>query len=153
MLQRKIWKCLHLSFFSVLYPPPTTDLPTWTWTPTTLPRTLHQLHPTHILHMNLNMTPSYPGIQKELENQDQVRQILPKNCKIFTFCCSGTSTKYDYLSSYSSNNSYDKTPYYKSTNYASVIDTDELTKNYFEKYYNKSSSSGYSVLEREINTR
>ena len=27
--------------------------------------------------MNLNMTPSYQGIQKELENQDQVRQILP----------------------------------------------------------------------------
>ena len=69
----------------------------------------------------------------------------------------GVSTKYDYLTSYSSGSgggsSYDKSPYYKSTNYASVIDTDELTKNYFEKYYNKTSSSGYSVLERELNTR
>ena len=75
MLQRQsvmFENILHLSFFSVLYPPPTTDLPTWTWTPTTPPPTLHQHHPTHILHMNLNMTPSYQGIQKGLENPDQV---------------------------------------------------------------------------------
>ena len=66
----------------------------------------------------------------------------------------GTSTKYDYLSSYASSSSNEKsTPYYKTTSYASVIDTDELTKNYFEKYYNKSSSTGYSLLEREISTR
>ena len=66
----------------------------------------------------------------------------------------GTSTKYDYLSSYATNNSsQDKTPYYRTTSYASVIDTDELTKNYFEKYYNKPSSTGYSLLEREINVR
>jgi len=65
---------------------------------------------------------------------------------------SGTSTKYDYLSSYASNSSsQDKTPYYRTTSYASVIDTDELTKNYFEKYYNKPSTTGYSLLEREIN--
>merc|ERR1711874_600901 len=64
---------------------------------------------------------------------------------------SGTSTKYDYLSSYATNNSsQDKTPYYRTTSYASVIDTDELTKNYFEKYYNKPSTTGYSLLEREI---
>ena len=63
----------------------------------------------------------------------------------------GTSTKYDYLSSYATNNSsQDKTPYYRTTSYASVIDTDELTKNYFEKYYNKPSTTGYSLLEREI---
>ena len=66
----------------------------------------------------------------------------------------GTSTKYDYLSSYASNSSsQDKTPYYRTTSYASVIDTDELTKNYFEKYYNKPSTTGYSLLEREINVR
>ena len=66
----------------------------------------------------------------------------------------GTSTKYDYLSSYASNSSsQEKTPYYRTTSYASVIDTDELTKNYFEKYYNKPSSTGYSLLEREINVR
>ena len=66
----------------------------------------------------------------------------------------GTSTKYDYLSSYASNSSsQDKAPYYKTTSYASVIDTDELTKNYFEKYYNKSSNTGYSLLEREITVR
>jgi len=70
----------------------------------------------------------------------------------------GAYSKYDYLSSYSSSSKADtgsdRTPYYKSSTYASVIDTDELTKNYFAKYYNKSSSSGtsnYSVLEREVN--
>ena len=66
----------------------------------------------------------------------------------------GTSTKYDYLSSYASSSSnQDRTPYYKTTSYASVIDTDELTKNYFEKYYNKPASAGYSLLERELNVR
>lgn len=69
----------------------------------------------------------------------------------------GASTKYDYLSSYgtSSSSSYSagKSPYYKTTSYASVIDTDELTKNYFEKYYNRPSTSGYSALEREVTAR
>lgn len=73
----------------------------------------------------------------------------------------GTYSKYDYLTSYTSNSKADtasslseRTPYYKSSTYASVIDTDELTKNYFAKYYNKSSTSGtsnFSVLEREVN--
>ncbi len=75
----------------------------------------------------------------------------------------GTYSKYDYLTSYTSNSKADtasslseRTPYYKSSTYASVIDTDELTKNYFAKYYNKSSTSGtsnFSVLEREVNAR
>ena len=75
----------------------------------------------------------------------------------------GAYSKYDYLSSYTSSSKADtgssiseRTPYYKSSTYASVIDTDELTKNYFAKYYNKSSTSGtsnYSVLEREVNAR
>ena len=91
-----------------------------------------------------------------------VKDIRNNLCSI----CVGTSTKYDYLSTYTSSigsgsgggggsSSYDRSPYYKSSTYASVIDTDELTKNYFEKYYNRSSAStsGYSVLEREVNAR
>ena len=60
----------------------------------------------------------------------------------------GTSTKYDYLSSYASSNGtskydkYDRTPSYSrsTSSYATVLDAEDLTRSYFEKYYNKSSS-------------
>ena len=54
--------------------------------------------------------------------------------------------------------------YSKSSTYSSAIDTDELTKSYFEKYYNRSggaaggtSSSGlasaYTALNRDADNR
>jgi len=53
---------------------------------------------------------------------------------------SGTSTKYDYLSSYSGISKYDL-KYNTSSSYSKAIDSDDLTRNYFAKYYNKGSSA------------
>jgi len=72
----------------------------------------------------------------------------------------GTSTKYDYLSSFSSKYDYPSTynsstssstyggrdygtssNYGSSNNYVSSLNADDLTRSYFEKYYNKSAAS------------
>jgi len=52
----------------------------------------------------------------------------------------GTSTKYDYLSTYTNIGKYE-TKYNTSSSYAKAIDSDDLTRSYFAKYYNKSSPS------------
>jgi len=51
----------------------------------------------------------------------------------------GTSTKYDYLSTYTNIGSKYETKYNTSSSYAKAIDSDDLTRSYFAKYYNKSS--------------
>jgi len=65
----------------------------------------------------------------------------------------GTSTKYDYLSTYTSpvlakyaagGPSSSSSSTYNSSNYASLINTDELTKSYFEKYYSSDKPSAKS---------
>jgi len=53
----------------------------------------------------------------------------------------GTSTKYDYLSTYTNIGSKYETKYNTSSSYAKAIDSDDLTRSYFAKYYNKSSPS------------
>jgi len=80
---------------------------------------------------------SYPTYESKFES------IISRNPEGAARSRAGTSTKYDYLSSYATTgvSKYDRTPSYSKTNYASIIDTDDLTKSYFEKYYNKSSTS------------
>jgi len=52
---------------------------------------------------------------------------------------SGASTKYDYLANYSGATSKYEMKYNTSSTYAKAIDSDDLTRNYFAKYYNKES--------------
>jgi len=80
---------------------------------------------------------SYPTYESKFES------IISRNPEGAARSRAGTSTKYDYLSSYASTGAskYERTPSYSKTSYASVIDTDDLTRSYFEKYYNKSSTS------------
>ena len=80
---------------------------------------------------------------KPMKNYDK------QNAKI-----SGTSTKYDYLSTYASTGAskYDRTPSYSKSSYASVIDTDDLTRSYFEKYYNKSATNGLSAAHSALDS-
>eukprot|EP00091_Calanus_sinicus_P019011 TRINITY_DN4572_c0_g1_i2.p1 TRINITY_DN4572_c0_g1~~TRINITY_DN4572_c0_g1_i2.p1 ORF type:complete len:230 (-),score=31.21 TRINITY_DN4572_c0_g1_i2:24-713(-) len=88
---------------------------------------------------------SYPAYESKFES------IISRNPEGTARSRAGTSTKYDYLSSYASAGAmsvaskYDRTPSYTKSNYASVIDADDLTKSYFEKYYNKSSTSAINT--------
>eukprot|EP00090_Calanus_glacialis_P006545 TRINITY_DN15097_c1_g1_i1.p1 TRINITY_DN15097_c1_g1~~TRINITY_DN15097_c1_g1_i1.p1 ORF type:complete len:660 (-),score=107.70 TRINITY_DN15097_c1_g1_i1:1496-3475(-) len=89
---------------------------------------------------------SYPAYESKFES------IISRNPEGTARSRAGTSTKYDYLSSYASSGAssvaskYDRTPSYSTkSNYASVIDTDDLTRSYFEKYYNKSSTSAINT--------
>jgi len=81
---------------------------------------------------------SYPTYESKFES------LVSRNPEGAARSRAGTSTKYDYLSSYASNTSkydkYERTPSYGSkTSYSSsVLDADDLTRSYFEKYYNKS---------------
>jgi len=93
-------------------------------------------------------TYSYPTYESKFES------IISRNPEGTARSRAGTSTKYDYLSSYASTGAstkYDRTPSYSKSSYSSVIDSDDLTKSYFEKYYNKSTSNGlgaaHSVLD------
>jgi len=86
---------------------------------------------------------SYPSYESKFES------IISRNPEGAARSRAGTSTKYDYLSSYASTptgpSKYDRTPAYSKSSYASVIDTDDLTRSYFEKYYNKSSTSAVNT--------
>eukprot|EP00092_Neocalanus_flemingeri_P076529 GFUD01094943.1.p1 GENE.GFUD01094943.1~~GFUD01094943.1.p1 ORF type:complete len:654 (+),score=77.64 GFUD01094943.1:881-2842(+) len=81
---------------------------------------------------------SYPSYESKFES------IISRNPEGTARSRAGTSTKYDYLSSYASTGAskYERTPSYSKSSYASVIDTDDLTKSYFEKYYNKGTTNG-----------
>jgi len=68
----------------------------------------------------------------------------------------GTSTKYDYLSTYTNIGKYE-TKYNTSSSYAKAIDSDDLTRSYFAKYYNKSTPStdtatSSSITSNGVNT-
>jgi len=75
---------------------------------------------------------SYPTYESKFES------LVSRNPEGAARSRAGTSTKYDYLSSYASNTSkydkYERTPSYGSkTSYSSsVLDADDLTRSYFE---------------------
>lgn len=84
---------------------------------------------------------SYPTYESKFES------IISRNPEGAARSRAGTSTKYDYLSSYATPNisKYERTPSYSKSSYASAIDSDDLTRSYFEKYYNKSSTSAVNT--------
>jgi len=84
--------------------------------------------------------------------ESKFESVISRNPEGSARSRAGTSTKYDYLSSYTSPvlSKYDKSSAYQSNSYASVINTDDLTRSYFEKYYSKpetKSSALSSILD------
>jgi len=91
---------------------------------------------------------NYPSYESKFES------IISRNPEGTARSRAGTSTKYDYLSTYASTGAskYDRTPSYSKSSYASVIDTDDLTRSYFEKYYNKSATNGLSAAHSALDS-
>jgi len=90
---------------------------------------------------------SSPTYESKFDN------VISRNADGLARSRAGTSTKYDYLSTYGSTvaSKYDRSPTYQSNSYASVINTDDLTRNYFEKYYSKPASSSISSVLDTVN--
>jgi len=89
---------------------------------------------------------SYPSYESKFES------LISRNPEGSARSRAGTSTKYDYLSNYASSgpSKYERTPSYSKSSYASVIDSDDLTRSYFEKYYNKSTTNGLSAAQSAL---
>jgi len=115
---------------------------------------------------------SYSGLNYSLPTYESKFESLISRLDGQSRSRAGTSTKYDYLSTYSSKYDYPSasstnyssgsskyagststSSYGSSSTYASAVDADDLTRSYFEKYYNKAKADAVSPADENRGSR